>query len=81
MSLFTRLFLLLLCSTALISCTYIHKPAFIQNRDTHYLTARSIPPLRMPPGISSYAFQSYYPVSDRYDPESAKSVSLVPPGL
>lgn len=74
----THVFLLLL-STQLVGCAY--HPSFLQNRDTEYLTAQSIPPLRIPPGIASEAFRSYYPVAHRQYPETAKNVSLVPPGL
>lgn len=53
----------------------------LRTRERVYLTASSIQPLRIPPGISSSSFHSYYPVSNKYFPESAKEVSLVPPGL
>ena len=80
MRLIMRLFLSLIL-VILTGCSYISKPSFIQYRDKHYLTAQSIPPLRIPPGISSDAFQNRYPVSDRYYPQSAKDVSIEPPGL
>lgn len=50
-------------------------------RDKQYLSANSIQPLRIPPGISSSSFHSEYPVSDHYYPEKIKEVSTVPPGL
>jgi uncharacterized lipoprotein len=50
-------------------------------RDKEYLSARSIPPLRVPPGIATSSFHAAYPVSDRQYSRSAEEVSLVPPGL
>jgi len=72
-----NLFLLGCCSLFLLGCG----SSVIQSRDKEYLSAKSIPPLRIPPGIASSTFHTLYPVSDRYYPESAKDVSLVPPGL
>lgn len=62
-------------------CTYFTKPSFFQNRNQEYLTAKSIPPLKIPPGLSSSAFENDYPVSNKYYSTSAKSVSLEPPSL
>lgn len=64
----------------LSGCSTI-KNQIIVDRDTHYLSARSIPPLKIPPGTSSRSFHSYYPVSDRCYPECEKNVPVVPPGL
>lgn len=74
-------FLLLLVPIVLTSCAHFPRPSFIANRDTHYLTAKRIPPLRIPPGVASNVFQNYYPVSEREYPEYAKNVSILPPGL
>lgn len=61
----------------LTSCSYF----ITSGQDKHYLSAKSLPPLKIPPGISSDAFENKYPVSQTVYPEQAKSVSLVPPGL
>lgn len=53
----------------------------IQNRDKSYLTANSVAPLRVPPGISSATIQNQYPIADRSYPEASKKVSIMPPGL
>ncbi|VVC76307.1 Outer membrane protein assembly factor BamC [Aquicella siphonis] len=66
---------------ALTGCSYFSKSSISQNRDKTYLSAKSIPPLKIPPGIASSAFQSAYPVSDRQYPLSAEDISVVPPGL
>jgi len=66
---------------SLVSCSYISSKSPIQMRDKQYLTARSIPPLKIPPGVSSSAIHSYYPVPNKNYPQSAKTVSVVPPGL
>jgi uncharacterized lipoprotein len=70
--------LLLMAAT---SCSYIAKSSMAQNRDKSYLAARSIPPLKIPPGIGSSSFHSAYPVSDRQYPIAAEDVSIIPPGL
>jgi hypothetical protein len=66
---------------ALTSCTYIRNSGVIQDRDTDYLKARSIPPLRIPPGLSSSTIEAHYPVSEASYPISTKPVDLTPPGL
>lgn len=65
---------------SLVGCSYLPKTTHIQNRETHYLTAKSIPPLRIPPGISTSDMQSYYPVADNNN-AADKKVNLLPPGL
>lgn len=73
--------LVFLSTVTLAGCAYITNTTGMQSQDKHYLAARSIPPLRIPPGLSSHSFENQYPVSDRQYPEAAKTVSLVPPGL
>lgn len=70
-----------LLSSLLMSCAYLSKQTVIQNRDKTYLSATSIPPLKIPPGISSDAFESYYPVSNREYPKASQNVSILPPGI
>jgi uncharacterized lipoprotein len=65
----------------LTGCSYIPGSSYIQNRDKQYLNAKSIPPLRVPPGLSSQAIQNHYPISSRNDLEKNKEVSQLPPGL
>lgn len=78
---FNRFIILMTLGLVLTSCSYVRKPAFIQNRDTHYLSARSIAPLRIPPGVPSDGFENKYPVPDRAYPARQKNMSIVPPGL
>lgn len=72
--------LCLLLPTFLFGCSYA-KQNIVQNRDRQYLAARSIPPVRIPPGFSSSAFHNEYPVSDRNYGVCTTEVSLEPPGL
>jgi len=74
---------ILLLACLLSSCSYIYGSdhAVIANRDTDYLKARSIPPLKIPPGLSSKDMQSYYPVSDKQYPGQLVMPSLIPPAL
>ncbi len=76
-----RFFLLSLLALSLISCSYISTPSFLQYQDKRYLSATSVPPVKIPPGLSSDDFDNYYPVSNTYYPGSTKPISLVPPGL
>lgn len=68
------------CALLLTSCTMFGANSGIQNRDKAYLKAKSEPALRIPPSLNSSQFQNSYPVSDRADPDSAKTPSLIPPG-
>lgn len=65
----------------LSACSYFSKSPTISLRNKAYLSASSIPPINIPPGLSSKAFENQYPVSDRQYPSSEKTISLVPPGL
>lgn len=66
----------------LSSCAHIYgDKGVIQNRSTDYLKARSVPPLQIPPGLSSSTIHETYPVSNRNYPNSTQEISLVPPGL
>ena len=72
----------ILLTLTLAGCTLFNgNKGIIQNRGTDYLKARSIPPLRIPPGMSSSSIHAKYPVSERYYPESQKNVNLTPPEL
>lgn len=79
-SFFTKSFILFL-AIALTGCSYLPRPNFVQGRDTAYMQAKSIPPMRVPPGITANAFHNTYPVSDRYTDSSQKLVDITPPGL
>jgi uncharacterized lipoprotein len=55
--------------------------SIIQNRDTDYLKAKSVPPLKIPPGMNSSTITAHYPVSDRAYPQGTAPMDLTPPGL
>lgn len=63
------------------ACSYMPASTKVQNRNKAYLNARSVPPLRIPPGASSQAFHNHYPVSDRVYPPQSETPDLLPPGL
>lgn len=67
--------------TMVSGCSYIKRSSIFVDRDTHYLSAKSIPPLKMPPGVSSNDFHSYYPVAEKDYPPATKNVTVIPPGL
>jgi len=73
-------FLLLLCIT-LAGCSSFGRSNHIENHDKQYLAAQSIAPLKMPPGVSDYAFKNEYPVSDANNQGQVTNPNLVPPGL
>jgi uncharacterized lipoprotein len=63
-----------------MSCSYIPGTSIFQKREKDYLNARSIPPLKIPPGLSSDTIQNYYPVTYRERPPQG-DVNITPPGL
>lgn len=73
--------LILLLPFVITSCSYLSPQSVLQNRNREYLRATSVPPLRIPPGIAYSQIHNTFPVSYAQYPESAKDVSLVPPGL
>lgn len=74
--------ILLISTTLLTGCTYIYgDKGVIRNRDKEYLKAKSIPPLAIPPGLSSSTMQAQFPVSNTEYPEKAKELNLNPPGI
>lgn len=81
MKLYTRAFLIAFFLVILSGCSYVSKPKFLQHRDTEYLTAKTTKPLIIPPGISSEAIHSEYPVSEHAYEGQPKTVNIVPPGI
>lgn len=79
---YVKVIFLVILSLVLASCSSIYgNSGIIQNRSTDYLKAKSIPPLNIPPGMSSSTIHEEFPVSDRDYPGSDKEISLIPPGL
>jgi len=74
------LYLCLLGVFLLTGCSFTNEHGFF-NRDTAYLQANSIPPLRIPSDVSAKPFQNKYPLPYKNYPDSAKKVDLTPPGL
>lgn len=81
----TKISVQALCITLLlglvVGCSYVPRPTFLQHRDTDYLSAKSAKPLVIPPGVSSEAIHSEYPVSEHAYEGQPKEVSIVPPGI
>ena len=74
--------LLLVWMLCLTSCTYMYgDKGIIKNRDTEYLKAYSIPPMKVPPGLASDTIQTDYPVPYKSYPASTRQPNLVPPEL
>ncbi len=72
---------LIVLTLLLGACSTLHEKGIIQDRGTDYLKARSIPPLAIPPGLSSSTIHAEYPVSDRRYPTGTQEISLTPPEL
>lgn len=72
---------LILAVSALTGCTSFRNHSFIENRDTDYLYATSIPPLIIPPGLSSSTIKAHYPVSTHSYPPCVQRINLTPPEL
>lgn len=76
-----KLFILILV-VSLTGCSYIYgDQGVIRNRSTIYTKAKSIPPLKIPPGLSSSTMEDHYPVSDANYPTSTIPINLTPPEL
>lgn len=71
----------LLFALPLAGCSYFSSASTMQAQDKNYLSARSAPPLKIPPGISSSTFENEYPVSDKSFPLSELRIDPTPPGL
>jgi uncharacterized lipoprotein len=68
--------------TLLAGCSYIYGDrGMIRSRSTAYTKANSIPPLKIPPGLSSSTMEDHYPVSDADYPSGKIPVNLIPPEL
>lgn len=72
-----KLFIMIL-SLLLASCS---ETTFVKDNNSNYLNAKSLPPLKIPPGLSSSTFQAHYPVSQENYPAHIEKPNLVPPGL
>ncbi len=72
---------LIVVTLTLMGCSYFSSSTVLHARSKQYLSATSVPPLRIPPGLSSSQFHNYYPVSYIQYTEASKEVSIVPPGL
>ncbi len=82
MRLLNKILLALCIVASLTSCSkFYDNQNVIQNRETDYLKAKSTPPLRIPPGLSSSTISAHYPVSDTEYPGSNVQVNLTPPEL
>ena len=73
MNMFVRVFVLMLT----VFLTGCGAGSIMQNHDKRYLAAKSIPPVRVPPGVSSIPFRSEYPAPYSVSSEQAKEISLV----
>lgn len=81
MTVIVRACAIVLFLSILSGCGYVKKPSFLQHRDTDYLAATPAKPLVIPPGISSDAIHSEYPVSEHAYEGQPKTVSIIPPGI
>jgi len=66
----------------LCGCAHIYgKNGFMHNRETDYLQAQNIAPLKIPAGYSSDTMQTLYPVSEKTYTANQTQVNLTPPDL
>lgn len=67
----------------LSSCHYfsgLSRPSFLQKREVEYLSARSIPPLKIPAGLDSNRIHNAYPIPSQTN-KNPHPVNIMPPGL
>lgn len=72
-----------LCFCILVTgCSHVYgDKGVVKNRDADYLKARSIPPLKIPAGLSTKTFETHYPAPQNNDAQNLKDVNLTPPGI
>lgn len=77
-----KIFLIAILVINIAACSHIYgERGYLKDRDYDYLKARSIPPMRVPPGLSSEKISPNYPVPERSYPPQAARIDLSPPGL
>lgn len=72
---------ILLSALPLAGCSYFDSASNIQLRSNDYMTAHSIKPLSIPPGVSSSKIHNEYPVANRSYSQKELKVGITPPGL
>lgn len=78
---YLKIIFLSVLTATITSCSHIYgEEGLIRSRDTTYLQAKSIPPLHIPPNLSSSKIQTYYPVSNTHSIRK-ENVDLTPPEL
>lgn len=79
------IFALFICAGLLTGCksmpSNLHTKKIIAHRDTEYLHAEALPPLKIPAGMSMAPMEETYPTPSEASPASTHALSLVPPGL
>lgn len=74
--------LVMLCwAFSLTGCAWITSTAFPKDKEKPQLHARSVPPLKIPPGLSSDQFHAKYPIADTQYALNSADASVLPPGL
>lgn len=75
--LFVLASLLVVCS-----CSHVYgENGVIKDRETDYLKAESIPPLKLPPGYAGHSLEEHYPVPMKNYPSADKRIDVAPPEL
>lgn len=78
--LYRLIFLGALFST-ITACSWLGLPNPFVTHNNDYLKTQSIPPLYIPPGLTSDKFENHYPIPNRVYPPGAANISLAPPDL
>lgn len=79
---YIKLFLITALFAPLLGCSHVYGDrGVLKNHERDYLKAQSIPPMRIPPGLSSSNIQTIYPVPEKQYPANQVSIGLIPPGL
>lgn len=73
--------LLLFSAITLNGCSHLSgKDAVVRNYNNDYRYAKSLPPLKMPPGAELADVNSLYPIPNNNSLAYAGAPSLIPPG-
>ena len=63
-------------------CAHLYgEHGVLKNRETDYLKAQTIKPIKVPAGYDAANLQSNYPVPEKQYPATQARIDLTPPGL
>lgn len=78
---FLKMFFLSVCVVSVSACASLQHKQILSHRDTQYLSAVNLSPLKVPPGMAPLDTQTQMMIPVRQNSAASKKVNLIPPGL